>query len=119
MINFECYELPTETIGAESSRVLEDAFEVPVRAESLDQVKLLEAYIRLAETPQADPAEVARQREQVLQIFTNDEPAIELADMAIAQRRILGELNLRMPLIPAPRDEDGDDIEEDGKNVEE
>ena len=119
LINFECYELPTETIGAESSRVLEDAFEVPVRAESLDQVKLLEAYIRLAETPQADPAEVARQREQVLQIFTNDEPAIELADMAIAQRRILGELNLRMPLIPAPRDEDGDDIEEDGKNVEE
>ena len=104
--NFEVCELPTETIGAESSRVLEDAFDVPVRAEDLDEVKLLEAYIQLAETPNADPDVLAQKREEVRQIFTDDEPAIELTDMAIEQRRVLGELNLTLPVVPAPNDDE-------------
>ncbi len=90
LVNFECCELPTETIGAESSRVLEEAFDVPVRAENLDEVRLLEAYIHLAETPGADVTKLAQKRAEVRQIFTDDEPAIELTDMAIEQRRVLG-----------------------------
>lgn len=107
--NFEPCELPTETIGAESSRVLEDAFDVPVRPQDLDEVKMLEAYIHLAESPNADPLEVAQMRNEVRQVFTDDEPAIELTDMAIEQRRLLGELNLQLPVIPAPNDEDEND----------
>ncbi|MCX6838340.1 MAG: AAA family ATPase [Verrucomicrobia bacterium] len=103
---FEICELPTETIGAESSRVLEDAFDVPVRAENLEEVKLLEAYIQLAETPNVSANDLANKREEVLQIFTDDEPAIELTDMAIEQRRILGELNLHLPVIAAPKDDE-------------
>jgi predicted ATP-binding protein involved in virulence len=102
--NFVVCELPTETIGAESSRVLEDAFDVPIRAENLAEVKLLEAYIQLAEAANADPTELAKKRAEVREIFTDDEPAIELTDMGIEQRRILGELDLKLPFIPAPID---------------
>lgn len=112
--NFKACELPTETIGAESSRVLEDAFDVPVRPENLDEVKMLAAYIQLAESPNADPREVASKRNKVRQVFTDDEPAIELTDMAIEQRRLLGELNLQLPVIPAPNYEDeSDEAKED------
>jgi predicted ATP-binding protein involved in virulence len=102
---FEVCELPTETIGAESSRVLEDAFDVPIRAENLEEVKMLEAYIQLAETADISADDLANKRKEILQIFTEDEPAIELTDMAIEQRRILGELNLNLPEIAAPKDD--------------
>ena len=106
LINFQPCELTTETIGAESSRVLQEAFDVPVRAENLPEVQKLADYIQLSESPDPDPVSLAQKREEVLQIFTDDEPAIELSDMAIEQRRILGELNLQLPTIPAPQDVD-------------
>lgn len=104
LVNFDLCQLPTETIGAESGRVLEDAFDVPIRPENLDEVKLLERYIELAESGGADSEELARKREEVRAIFTDDDPAIELTDMAIDQRRVLGGLNLQVPVIPAPND---------------
>ena len=104
--DFAVCELPTETIGAESSRVLEEAFDVPIRAENLDEVKSLEKYIQLAESSDADPIELAKKREEVRQIFTDDEPAIELADMAATQQKILEGMNLTLPIIPAPKDEE-------------
>jgi hypothetical protein len=77
-----------------------------VRPENLDEVKMLEAYIQFAESSDADPGELAKRREEVRGVFTDDDPAIELTDMAIEQRRLLGELNLKLPVIPAPDDED-------------
>jgi len=106
LVGFELCELPTETIGAESGRVLEDAFDVSARAENLDEVKMLEAYILFAESPGADSQELAIKRQEVLQIFTDDDPVIELTDMAVEQRRVLGELNLQLPVIQAPTDEE-------------
>ena len=106
---FQALEVPTEIIGAESSRALEDSFEVPVRPEGLDEVKLLERYIQLAEAPQSDANEVGRLREEVRQTFSDDEPAIELTDMTLEQRKFLGGLNLTLPAIPAPKDEEEED----------
>ena len=105
LVGFELCELPTETIGAESGRVLEEAFDVPVRAENLDEVKMLEAYILFAESPGVDPQELTNKRQEILEMITDDDPAIELTDMAIEQRRVLGELNLQIPVILAPTDE--------------
>ncbi|MCX6877233.1 MAG: AAA family ATPase [Verrucomicrobia bacterium] len=106
LVGYEIAALPTETIGAESGRVLEDAFDVSMRAQDLEEVKLLERYIQLAESADASAAEVTELRERVRRELTDDEPAIELTDMAIEQRRILGELNLTLPVIEAPKDEE-------------
>ncbi|SKB07921.1 Predicted ATP-binding protein involved in virulence [Prosthecobacter debontii] len=119
LAEYNIHELPTETIGAESSRVLEDAFNVPIRPENLKEVKLLNDYIHLAETPDADPLEIAKQRAVVRDIFSDDEPAIELTDMALEQRRILEELNLQMPVIPAPVDDEEDFSDEEENSEEE
>ena len=72
-------------------------------------MKLLERYIQLAEAPQSDANEVGRLREEVRQTFSDDEPAIELTDMTLEQRKFLGGLNLTLPAIPAPKDEEEED----------
>jgi len=104
--DFQAVEAPTEIIGAESGRVLEETFEVPVRPQELEEVKLLERYIEATEALESDPTEVGRLREKVRQTFSDDEPAIELTDMTLEQRSILGNLNLTLPPIPAPTDEE-------------
>jgi hypothetical protein len=63
--HFRCFE----TIGAESSGVLQEAFDVPMRAEKLPKVHKLAAYIHLAERPDPDPVALAQKREEVIQII--------------------------------------------------
>jgi predicted ATP-binding protein involved in virulence len=100
--DFQALEVPTETIGAESSRALADAFEVPSRPQALEEVKLLNRYVALAEHPDANPAEVLGLRQEIRRLFSDDEPMIELVDMTLEQKKLLAVMGLKLPALPAP-----------------
>ncbi len=106
LVDYQVVELPTEIIGAESGRVLVDAFDVPMRPRGLPEVKALEEYIELSESPHANPATLDEKHKEVLDTFTRDEPAIGLSEMARAHRQLLAGMKLELPVIPAPSDEE-------------
>lgn len=107
---------PTQTRGAESQRMLEEVFAVNARAQWLPEVQDLNKFLSLIEQPNPDPDEIKALTAKIQEEFGQGDPILDLINMSLEQKRLLGETKLDIPDLEPPADaEEGEDSEDSGE----
>lgn len=81
------YKAPKGTKGAEASRILKRVQDVDVRPRADENTRLLQSYLDLVYQDQWQSPEALEMREQLNEIFENEEPALTEADFYIENRQ--------------------------------
>lgn len=99
----------SETLGAESGRILEDTFNVPQRPLMVPGTRELSAFLRALEDPEITQEQLISMRTAVAHLIAPDDPALELADIVIEQRAVLSGIEIELPPLPSAPDDLADE----------
>ena len=81
------YKAPKGTKGAEASRILKRVQNVDVRPRDDENTRLLQRYLDLVHQDQWNSSDALKMRQQLNEIFENEEPALTEADLYIENRQ--------------------------------